>query len=395
MKPLTPKKIAYAFAILASYSLMAFGRIISSYNKLASDPSYDFVEEVNRLGLRSFVSGSEGYLQIGPRVIAYLAHWFPVRNQAVILSAITTLIFISCALIINRALTLQTKSTFIGYISGAILLLIPAASESTVGNHGSVKWSIVVVLCVVLICPVFIEKHPNSTVTIAIISTLCSPLSILASGYLFYYLILHRKSSDRKFVAVFLSIFLITFIQFLYWFFSGKGTHIYGGDIRYSPWTGMGQFWWSLLLTPPIFIGGSILLIILGKLLYPKINIEQVIFLAISAALISISSFVTTGIKDSTAVAWQSLSWILVVLTLHEVTPRLKPKVFGYVAIALTSAFFIRSIEKWYSASWYLTDGQEWLLLVDESKQQCESNNSNTENIKLLLSTVEINCNDI
>jgi hypothetical protein len=52
-------------------------------------------------------------------------------------------------------------------------------------------------------------------------------------------------------------------------------------------------------------------------------------FLAVSAALITISSYITTGIKDSTAVAWQSLSWILVVLTLHEVIPKLKPKVLG------------------------------------------------------------------
>ena len=138
-----------------------------------------------------------------------------------------------------------------------------------------------------------------------------------------------------------------------------------------------------------------ILLVVFAKLLYRKINIEPVMFLAVSAALISISSYITTGIKDSTAVAWQSLSWILVVLTLHEVIPKLKPKVFGYVAIALTSVFFIRSIELWYSASWYLTDGQEWSLLVDEAKQRCESNNSNTENVQLLLSTVEINCKDL
>jgi hypothetical protein len=196
-------------------------------------------------------------------------------------------------------------------------------------------------------------------------------------------------------MAVFLSICSFTCIQFLYWFFSGKGTHIYGGDIRYSPWPGMGQFWWSLLLTPPIFIGGSILLVVFAKLLYQKINIEPVMFLAVSAALITISSYITTGIKDSTAVAWQSLSWILVVLTLHEVTPKFKPKVFGYIAIALTSAFFIRSIEKWYSASWYLTDGQEWSLLIDEAKSRCESNNSHAENVQLLLSTVEINCNDL
>jgi len=380
---------------MLTYSLFSFGRIIHSFAKMASDPSYDFVEEINRLGLRSFVSGSEGYLQIGPRLIAYIAHWFPVHNQAVVLNVLATITFISCALIINRALTLQTSSTFIGYVSGAILLLVPAASESTVGNHGSVKWSIVVALCVVLICPAFIDKHPNTTITIAIISTLCSPLSILASGYLCYHLLRHRKLSDRKFVAVFLSICSFTCIQFLYWFFSGKGTQIYGGDIRYSPWPGMGQFWWSLLLTPPIFIGGSILLIVFAKLLYQKINIEPVVFLAISTALITISSYITTGIKDSTAVAWQSLSWILVVLTLHEVTPKLKPKLLGYIAIALTSAFFIRSIEKWYSASWYLTDGQEWSLLVDEAKQRCESNNSNTENVQLLLSTVKINCNDL
>lgn len=395
MNILTPRKIAYSLAILASYSLMAFGRIASSYNKLASDPSYDFVEEINRLGLRSFVSGSEGYLQIGPRLIAYIAHWFPIRNQAVALSVLATFTFISCALIINCALTIQTRSTFIGYVSGAILLLVPAASESTVGNHGSVKWSTIVALCVVLICPAFIDKHPNTTITIAIISTLCSPLSILASGYLCYHLIRHRKIPDRKFSSVFLSIFSCTFIQFLYWFFSDKGTHIYGGDIQYLPWPGMGQFWRSLLLTPPIFIGGSILLIFIAKFLYPRINTQQVISLAVSAALITISSYITTGIKDSTAVAWQSLSWILVVLTLHQITPKLHPKVFGYVVIALTSAFFIRSIEKWYSASWYLTDGREWSWLVDEAKQRCESNNSNIENIKLLLSTVEIKCSDI
>jgi hypothetical protein len=380
---------------ILTYSLFSFGRIIHSFSKMASDPSYDFVEEINRLGLRSFVSGSEGYLQIGPRLIAYIAHWFPVRNQAVVLSFLATFTFISCALIINRALTLQTSSAFIGYVSGAILLLVPAASESTVGNHGSVKWSIVVALCVVLICPAFIDKYPNTTIAIAIISTLCSPLSILASSYLCYHLIRHRKLSDRKFVAVFFSICSFTCIQFLYWLFSGKGTHIYGGDIRYSPWPGMGQFWWSLLLTPPIFVGGSILLVVLAKLLYQKINIEPVIFLAISTALITISSYITTGIKDSTAIAWQSLSWILVVLTLHEVTPKLKPKVFGYIAIALTSAFFIRSIEKWYSASWYLTDGLKWSYLVDEAKQRCESTNSNTEDVQLLLSTVEINCNDL
>jgi hypothetical protein len=196
-------------------------------------------------------------------------------------------------------------------------------------------------------------------------------------------------------VVVLLSICVFTFIQFLYWLLSGKGAHIYGGDVRYAPWPGMGQFWWSLLLTPPLFIGGSILLIVISKLIFRDIKAEQVVFLAISAALVSASSYITTGIKDSTAVAWQSLSWILVVLTLYEVTPKLKPKLLGFIAVILTSAFFIRSIDKWYSASWYLTEGQEWSILVADAKQRCASNESDTESIQLLLSTVEIKCDDL
>jgi hypothetical protein len=161
------------------------------------------------------------------------------------------------------------------------------------------------------------------------------------------------------------------------------------------PWPGMGQFWWSVILTPPIFIGGSLLLVLLAKLIYKSVNTEQTIFLAISATLVSAASYLTTGIKDSTAVAWQALSWILVVVTLYEVAPRLKPKVFGHVAVVLASVFFIRSIEKWYSASWYLTDGQEWSLLVDEAKQRCEDNGADIATIQLLLSSVEIKCDDL
>jgi hypothetical protein len=395
MKTLASKKVTYSLALLASYSLMAFGRITSSYTKLASDPSYDFVEEINRLGIRSFVSGSEGYLQIGPRLIAYLAHWFPVQNQAVVLSLLASFAFIACAFIINRAISTQTGSALTGYVSGAILLLIPAASESTVGNHGSVKWSIVVALCIVLICPVFINQYPKSTIAISIVSTLCSPLSILAYGYLVWSIAINRRSSDRKIVIPFLSVIAFTFIQFLYWLFSGKGATIYGGDIRYLPWPGMGQFWWSLILTPPVFVIGSFMFLGCSKLIFKEVKIQQPIFLALTTTILTFASFITTGIKDSTAVAWQSLSWILVILTLQEVTPKLKPRLVGYVAIALCSAFFLRSIEKWYSASWYLTDGREWSVLISEAKMQCLTDSSEFQKIELLLSEVEVRCDDL
>lgn len=389
------KQVLLTPITLAVYLIVSFGRITHSFTKLASDPSYDFVAEINRLGIRSFVSGSEGYIQIAPRILAFIAHFFPVKDQAVILSVLATFTFVSCAFLVNHAVRLQTGSAITGFISGAVLLLVPAASESTVGNHGSVKWSIVTALCVILSSPKFMIAFPNATIAFSALSTLCSPLSILASVPIFYTIAKLRTKSPRITLQIGITLLVLTTIQFLYWLNSGKGSHIYGGDIRYKPWTGMGQFWWSLILTPPIFIGGTLLVLLITKLIRRNTSIENILSLAISSILIIGASFLTTGIKDSTAVAWQSLSWILVVFTLQKLSLIIKPKFIAYLAIGLCAGFFIRSIEKWYSASWYLTDGQDWSVLINQAKIQCETDGSDSQNVQLLLSTVEVPCDNL
>jgi hypothetical protein len=377
---------------ILTYSLFSFGRIIHSISKLASDPSYDFVEEINRLGIRSFISGTEGYIQIGPRIIAYIAHYFPLQNQAVVLSSVTTLLFIGLAILANKAVSSQSGSFLLGYICGAILLLVPAASESTVGNHGSVKWSVITVLCVVLTCPLFIKQFPKTTIAFVSFSVLCSPLAILSSVSIFLNIARNRRSTPRIILQVAMVTIGLTGIQFVYWLNSGKGSRIYGGDIQYMPWSGMGQFWWSLLLTPPVFIIGSLMVLTIAKIIKRNIAVTNQILLIISTTLITCASYVTTGIKDSTAVAWQSLSWIVVVLTLHSIFQHLKYKSVGYIAILLCTAFFTRSIEKWYPASWYLTDAKPWSNLVEDARGTCSTSEIEIARIELLLSVVEIPC---
>ena len=157
----------------------------------------------------------------------------------------------------------------------------------------------------------------------------------------------------------------------------------------------MGQFWWSLILTPPIFIGGTLIVLLVVKFIRKSTPIGNILVLAISTILIIGSSFLTTGIKDSTAVAWQSLSWILVILTLQQILPIIKPKFTGYLTIGLCAAFFIRSVEKWYSASWYLSDGRDWSVLINEAENRCTSEASESQNVELLLSTVELPCDSL
>jgi hypothetical protein len=373
--------------------LIAFGRIINSFNKLASDPSYDFVDEIYRLGLKSFVSGSEGYIQIGPRFIAYIAHLFPVQNQAIVLSVLTTLIFALLAFAIGSAIATQTNSWMLGFLCGLCLIVVPAAAESTTGNHGSVKWSIVVATSVVFSSSKFVAMYSRLSIGLAALAILCSPLAILALSPLYIQLFQLRLRAPKHVKTTSIIGIVLTSVQFLYWLLSGRGAQIYGGYIQYRPWDGMGQFWWSIILTPPFFIIGSLVFASLAWKALKGFPMQHIFFLGLSASLITISSYITTGIKDSTAVAWQSLSWILSLLVLYAVFSKVGIKTLNVIIILAAAIFFGRSIEKWYSASWYLTDAQVWSSLVHEASIKCEQSGEKSVSIELLLSTVEMPCN--
>ena len=387
------KRWLTALFVIAFYFLIAFGRIINSFNKLASDPSYDFVDEIYRLGLKSFVSGSEGYIQIGPRFIAYIAHLFPVQNQAIVLSVLTTLIFALLAFAIGSAIATQTNSRVLGFLCGLCLIVVPASAESTTGNHGSVKWSIVVATSVVFSSSKFVARYSRPSIGLAALAILCSPLAILALSPLYIQLFQLRLRAPRHVITTSFIGIVLTSVQFLYWLLSGRGAQIYGGDIQYRPWDGMGQFWWSIILTPPIFIIGSLVFVSLAWKALKGFPIQHIFFLGLSASLITVSSYITTGIKDSTAVAWQSLSWILSLLVLYAVFSKIGIKTLNVIMILAAAIFFGRSIEKWYSASWYLTDAQVWSSLVQEASIKCEQSGEKSVSIELLLSTVEMPCN--
>jgi hypothetical protein len=388
----TAKRWSTISIVIAFYFFIAFGRIIDSFNKLASDPSYDFVDEIYRLGLKSFVSGSEGYIQIGPRFIAYIAHFFPVQNQAIVLSALTTLVFALLAFAISSAIALQTNSRMIGFVCGLCLILVPAATESTVGNHGSVKWSIVVATSVVFSSPKFVAAHTRFSIGLASLAILCSPLAILALSPLYVQLIQLRRQAPRYVKIASVTGLLLTTVQFLYWSLSGKGAQIYGGGIQYRPWDGMGQFWWSIILTPPVFIIGSLIFVSLAWKVLRGFPVQHIFFLCLSASLITASSYITTGIKDSTAVAWQSLSWILSVLVLYAVFSKIGIKTLNGIVILAATFFFGKSAEMWYPASWYLSESKVWSLLVQDASNRCEQTGVKSVSIELLLSTVEMPC---
>ena len=181
-------------------------------------------------------------------------------------------------------------------------------------------------------------------------------------------------------------------MQFLYWYSSGAGAQIYGGSVPYKPWAGMGLFWYSIWLTPPLF-GLLVLIIFLVLKFATKASVDSTaIWLALSAMGIFAATYMSTGIKDSTAVAGQSLAWISVIITMFVVIPTIP---FHFVRIGTTvalSMFFVVSSVKWYSASWYLVDGKKWSVLIEQARTDCADENAQTAKLQLLLAETELDC---
>ena len=374
------------------YGLVAFGRIVNSFGKFASDPGYDFLLIVEKDGLKSLFSGSEGYIQIGPRLLAIIARLFPIDQQAAVLSAAVTIVVIMIALLIFQAVFTQFGKTFLAVISGLAFLVVPAAAESTVGNYGSIKWPLVVGLAVVIACRRFVETNVLFTAALVIFVGLCSPLAIAVSLPLFGYVLPKFWQADKRFRYLLTTSVAVTLVQFLYWYSSGAGAQIYGGNVPYKPWAGMGLFWYSIWLTPPLF-GLSVLIIFLVLKITTKARVDSTaIWLALSALGIFAATYMSTGIKDSTAVAGQSLAWIAAVITIFVVIPTIP---FHFIRIGTTAAlsmFFVVSSVKWYSASWYLADGKKWSVLVEQARTDCADENAQSAKLQLLLAETELDC---
>ena len=374
------------------YGVVAFGRIITSFGKFASDPGYDFLLVVERDGLKSLISGSEGYIQIGPRLLAIFARLFPIEQQAVALNIAVTLVVIMIALLIFQVVLTQFGKMSLAVVAGLAFLVVPAAAESTVGNYGSIKWPLVAGLGVVLACRKFIDKNFLLTFVFVIFVGFCSPLAIAVSLPLAAYAFSEFGKISKSFRYLCATSVTVTLVQFLYWLSSGAGAQIYGGEVPYRPWPGMGLFWYSIWLTPLAF-GLSILIVFMMLYRFSSMKLDAAsVWLALSSLGVSFATYVSTGIKDSTAVAGQSLAWIAVITIMFYFIPVLPWRLVRIGMFGLLSMFFAVSTVKWYPASWYLADGEKWSALVKQAKVDCSNENVEFAKLKLLLAETELSC---
>ena len=375
--------------VLALYLMIGLARVSQTFDKLPADPGFDRLREVRTDGIRGVFSQSLGYLDISAHVGPLITTAFGLQYSAIILTLTTVFFTALLALLIYCAVHAEIGSRLVAVICGALLMLVPAAAESTLGNHGSLKWSLMAVLCVVISAREFRNRDVGVVLVLIFFTGLSNPFTFVAlSGLMSQYLRKRRGEVGAVRLIIACTI-MMTLLQFVVWFLSGVSSHIYE-SATFLPWNGMGMFWWWIWISPLVF--STIVLAYVASVWRNRSStISYAGWLALSALVLWLLMYWEAGIKDSTAVATCSLSSIALLIAVHSLKPM---KIQRLLLVGAIGSFALLSIP-WFSAGWYLTDTPNWSSEIARLQSDCEHLGVQRGEVLIQTTHIEFTCDEI
>jgi hypothetical protein len=248
-------------------------------------------------------------------------------------------------------------------------------------------------LGIVLCSPQTIQKWPKATAALAFFVGLSNPFAILSGVGMFAS---QRINVLRIFTQQKLIWFMLvcsTAVQAAIWKSSGNGAQLYGAAGVYRAWPDMGVLWYWLWLGPPACaIAG-----IIGFVMLRSLRSSDHGWFAFRILTISLTIFVVTyiesGIKDSMAVASQSLALIgLSMLCIDAASG--KKVVLRLCALAGLLLIFSGTF-RWYGAQGNFFGGQPWRILTDKAVLDCRTSPQEMPLIENGISVVELTCEEL
>ena len=380
------KRIPGVFAL---YLLIGLARVSQTLDKLPADPGFDRLREVRTDGIRGVFSRSLGYLDISAHIGPLVTTAFGLQYSAMILTLTTVFFTALLALLIFCAVRVEVGSRFIAIICGALLMLIPAAAESTLGNHGSLKWPLIAVLCVVISAREFRSRYIGVVLVLIFFTGLSNPFTCVALSSLVSQIFRKRRVELRIEWLIISCTILTTLLQFVVWYSSGVSSHIYE-SATFMPWNGMGLFWWWIW-TSPILFSIFVLAYVVAVWRNRTSTIIYAGWLALNALVLWVLMYWEAGIKDSTAVATCTLSSIALLIAIHSLKPI---KIQRLMFVGAIGSFALLSIP-WFSAGWYLTETPNWSSEIARLQSDCEHQRVQRGEVLIQTTHIEFTCDEI
>lgn len=131
------------------YAFLLMFRLRGSILRLPADPGYYIFQGVRQDSFRNLITLETDYIYFLERFVALIVVAFPIELTALVSSLITSLIWVSTAVIVTAITKQTTRSSLLAVGAGLMVVLVPAASESSIGNIGNIKWQVLIALTVV------------------------------------------------------------------------------------------------------------------------------------------------------------------------------------------------------------------------------------------------------
>lgn len=378
------RSIRNLLAAIAGFSLL-IARGYDAIDKVPADPGFDRAFELRRMGLSGIFAVSNGYRDISAHLAPIFTLFLPLRFSALILSLTTFFAVAIISMLIFEVVLVDRGSVTVAVVSTLIFILTPAFSESTIGNYGSLKWPLFVLLAVMFSSNKYLENHPKIAITVAVITGLSNPFALLAIPRQVLDL-LKRRNLRSNFASV---VLICSIFEVFTWLQSGASSHVYF-EMVYKPWPGMGFFWWWIWISP-VAMSIAVLLRLLIDWRNKPNELVYAGWLALSAVTLWMMMYWEAGIKDSTAVATCALSSIALFISVDSLKPFHLRRI---ILVGAIGSFALLSIP-WFSAGWYLTETPNWSAEISRLESDCEKQNVQGGEVLIQTTRIEFTCEEI
>ena len=379
---------AYGFAT-ATYCARLLFRLRGSIFRLPADPGYYIFQGVRKDSFRNLFTLETDYIYFLERFAALIVVAFPIELTALVSSLLTSLIWVSTAVTVSAITKERTRSSLLSFAAGLMVVLVPAASESSIGNIGNIKWQVLIALTVVGSSTHLLSTRKYLVWALALIAGFTHLLALVAAIPLLAgsFSIDKNISKTSRFAFGLISASFIC--QFLVHYQTGNGLL---REQKLYYWSGIPIFWLFNLVFPLALCGGvAFTAIALRRFTAERFPASFLI--SIAGLSLGLVSYVMGGIADRYFVAPTVLGWVALLLLFSDFRPKF-PKLSLLVLLPIVLVLSLGAF-KWFGPSSYINSGPTWSSEVERGRIECLNSGATTIELQMPIGTAEVPCVDL
>jgi hypothetical protein len=382
-------RFASLLLLTLGFFAVALLRLRGGILRIPPDPGFDLLKQARPIWRFSFFDISGSYLSIIPRIIGKITAFAPVEYAAAISTLLTLSIWSFSATISFWAIKRITNNSVVAMLCGLVVVLNPAAGESSIGNYGNAIWQIYIVMTLVFSLEDFPKKFNIPMYVLALIGGLSHPWAVLTLFPLIGSMASSRKQDNavkKNLCLITLSTFAIQIAVFL-----STGSSAARSGVTYW-WANMPIFW-SFNWIFPIALSTAVILLSFIVSNRQDKNRFTATYIALSAVSVASVCYLQGGIADRYFVAPMTLSVCAaaVLATQSGLEWKWVPRLMFTAALVLV---FVGSYQ-WFRASSYLNSGPTWYSEVIRIREECSDSDNALREAMLSIGTAEVSCDSL